>query len=80
MQENVVIYKSTILNYSTCMVSISILIFSSAEELLNNTMIKICTRSPIYLFRLYNLFNKYYVCKLKYFTMISIYMLQCNTN
>jgi len=35
IQENVVIYKSTILNY--CMVSISILIsFSSAEELLDN--------------------------------------------
>jgi len=34
IQENVVIYKSTILNY--CMVSISIysLFFSSAEELL----------------------------------------------
>jgi len=36
MQENVVIYKSTILIY--CMVTISILIiFSSAEELLDNS-------------------------------------------
>jgi len=35
MQENVVIYKSTILNY--CMVSTSMLItFSSAEELLDH--------------------------------------------
>jgi len=43
------------------MVSISILFFSSAEELLHNEqiMIKICIRSPIYLFCLFNLFNKY---------------------
>jgi len=54
-------YKSTILNY--CMVSISILIilFRLPRSYLTiQIMIEICTRSAIYLFCLYNIFNKYY--------------------
>ena len=60
MQKDVVIYKSTILNY--CM-SISILISFFClprSYLTKQIMIELCTRTPIYLFYLYNLFNKYY--------------------
>ena len=64
IQENVVNYKSTILNY--CMMSISKLIFSVRRGVTWLIMIKICTRSPIYLFYLFlKIIGKYiYKCNM----------------